>query len=82
MHAPFRKAAGIESDDAIGLSQPLDSLPNQHAYQRAMIPRGGANEVLHNQALDIDQGRNHWACVTTGGDRDMDGWGVSGGGFG
>jgi hypothetical protein len=58
MPAPFRKAAGIESNDAIGLPQLLDYLPNQHAHQRTMIPRGGADEVLHDQALDIDQGRN------------------------
>src|SRR5262249_27846181 len=58
MSAPFGKAAGIESNDPIGLPQPLDHLPNQHARQRVMIPRGGADEVLHDQALDIDQGHN------------------------
>ena len=59
MCAALGEAAGIKSDDAIGFPQPLDHLPNQHAHQRAMIPGGGADELLQDEALDIDQGRNH-----------------------
>src|SRR5215813_1688067 len=55
MPAPLREAAGIKGDDAIGFSQLLDHLPNQHTNQRAMIPGGSADELLQDQALDIDQ---------------------------
>jgi hypothetical protein len=48
----------IKGDDAIGVPQLLDHLPHQHAYQRAMIPGGGADERLQDQALDIDQRRD------------------------
>ena len=55
MRAPLGEAAGIKGDDAIGFPQLLDHLPHQHAHQRAMIPGGSADELLQDQALDIDQ---------------------------
>src|SRR5438093_13701717 len=58
MRAPLGEAAGIKGDDAIGFPQLLDHLPHQHAYQRAMIPGSGTDELLQDQALDIDQRRD------------------------
>jgi len=58
MRAPLREAAGIEGENAIGFPHLREHLPNQHARQRAMIPGGGADELLQDQALDIDQSRN------------------------
>jgi hypothetical protein len=58
MRAPLEEAARIKGDDAIGFPQLLDSLPHQHAHQRAMIPGGGADERLQDQALNIDQRRD------------------------
>ena len=55
MRAPLGEAAGIKGDDAIGFPQLLDHLPDQHLDQRAMIPGRGADELLQDQALDIDQ---------------------------
>jgi hypothetical protein len=45
MPAPFREAAGIKGDDTIGFPQLLDHLPNQHAYERAMIPYAADNSI-------------------------------------
>jgi len=56
MPAPLREAARIKSDHAIGFPQLLDHLSDQHREQRAMIPGRGADERLHAQALDIDEG--------------------------
>src|SRR5215471_17189742 len=56
MRAPLRKAAGIKGDHPIGLPQLLDYLSNQDLDQRAMIPGGGANELLDDQTLNIDEG--------------------------
>src|SRR5438128_1602996 len=58
MRAALGEAAGIESDHAIGFPQPLDHLGNHDLDQQAMIPWCGADEVLDDLALDIDQGRN------------------------
>jgi len=58
VRAPLGDTAEIKGDDAIGFSQPLDHLSNQHLDQRLVVPGGGADEVLHDQALDIDQGRD------------------------
>ncbi|HSX78836.1 MAG TPA: hypothetical protein VLQ80_09725, partial [Candidatus Saccharimonadia bacterium] len=58
MRAPLGKAPGIKGDDALGFPHLIGYLPNQHAHQRAMIPGGGANELLQDQALDIDQRRD------------------------
>src|SRR5262245_16894568 len=56
MRASLREAAGIKGDDAIGLTQLLDHLSDQHREQRAMIPGSGADERLQDQTLDLDQG--------------------------
>ena len=56
MRPPFREAAGIEGDDTIGFPQSLDHLSDLYRDQRAMIPGRGADELLQDQALDIDQG--------------------------
>src|SRR5882672_11137693 len=56
VRAPFGETAGIESDDAIGLPQPSRPLFDQHGDQRAMTPGRGTDELLHDQALDIDEG--------------------------
>jgi hypothetical protein len=58
MRAPLGKAAGIESNNAIGFTELIDHLPNQYVNQRAMIPGGRADELLQDQALDIDQRRD------------------------
>jgi len=58
MRAPLGEAAGIEGNDPIGFPQPLDHLADQHRDQRAMIPGRSADELLQDQALDIDQSRN------------------------
>jgi hypothetical protein len=55
MRAPLGEAAGIKGNDALGFPQPIDHLPHQHTNQRAMIPGGGADELLQNQALDVNQ---------------------------
>ncbi len=46
------------SDHAIGFSQSLDHLTDQHLDQRAMITGRRPNERLHDRTLDIDQGGN------------------------
>jgi hypothetical protein len=53
---PLREAAGIKGDDAIGFPQLLDHLSDQHREQRAMSPGCGADELLDDQALNIDEG--------------------------
>src|SRR5215468_3111472 len=58
MRAALGEAAGIEGDDTIGCAQPMHHLTDQHRDQRAMIPWRRADERLHDQALDIDQGCN------------------------
>ena len=58
MRPPLREAAGIKGDHPIGFPQPLDDLSDQHLDQRPMVPGRRADELLHDQALDIDQGRN------------------------
>jgi hypothetical protein len=56
--APLWEAAGIEGNDAIGFTQSIDHLSDQHLDQWPVVPGRRANEVLHDQALDIDQGSN------------------------
>jgi hypothetical protein len=56
--ASLREATGIKGDYPIGLTQPIDHLSDQHFDQRPVVPGGGADEVLHDQALDIDQRRD------------------------
>jgi hypothetical protein len=56
MRAPLRETAGIKGDHAIGFPQLSDHVSDQHRDQRAMIPGRGADKLLHDQALDIDQG--------------------------
>jgi aspartate ammonia-lyase len=56
MRPPLWEAAGIKGDDAIGFPQLLDHLSYQHRDQRAMIPGRSADELLQDQALDIDRG--------------------------
>jgi hypothetical protein len=58
VRAPFGKTAGIKGDDAIGFPQPLDHLSDQPLDQRPVIPGRGADEVLDDLALHIDQGRD------------------------
>jgi hypothetical protein len=41
MRAPLGEAVVIKADDAIGVPPLLDHVPNQYAYQRALIPGGG-----------------------------------------
>jgi hypothetical protein len=56
MRAALREAAGIEGQDALGFAQPLDHLSDQHCDQGPVVPERGANEVLDDLSLDIDQG--------------------------
>src|SRR5215470_17463516 len=65
MPAPLGKAAGIESDDPIGLTQPLDHLPNQHAHQQAMIPRGGADVSALYRRLAARRGKRRAILAVT-----------------
>ena len=58
MRTPLGKTTRIKGDDASGFAEPINYLSNQHLNQRAMIPRRSANEVLHDQALGIDQRRD------------------------
>src|SRR5262249_24742850 len=58
MPPPLREAAGIKGDHPIGFSQLHDDLSDQYLDQRTMIPRRGPDELLHDQALDIDEGCN------------------------
>jgi hypothetical protein len=58
MRAALGKAARIEGDDAIGLSQPTGYLPDQYGDQGAMIPPCGADEILDDLSLHIDERRN------------------------
>ena len=55
MPAPLREAAGIKGDHAIGFPQLIDHLSDQHRHQRAMSPGRCADELLDDQALDINQ---------------------------
>jgi hypothetical protein len=54
MRAAFGETAGIEGDDAIGFTQLIRHLPDQHCHQRPMILGCGADEVLDDLSLDID----------------------------
>src|SRR5262245_51289239 len=56
MRAALWEATGIKGDDAIGFAQLLDDLSNQHGDQGPMVPGSGANEVLDDLALDLDEG--------------------------
>src|SRR5712691_12181364 len=56
MCAALGKAPRIEGDNAIGCPQLSDHLSNQDLDQRPVVPWRCADEVLHDQALDIDQG--------------------------
>ena len=58
MRPPLREAAGIKGDHPIGFPQLLDDLSDQYLDQWTMIPGRGPNELLQDQALDIDEGRN------------------------
>jgi hypothetical protein len=55
MGAALGETARIEGDNAIGLAQSMDHLRHQHLDQRAMIPWRGANELLDDLSLDIDE---------------------------
>src|SRR5215831_6626768 len=55
MDAALGETTRIEGEDAIGLAQSVHHLRHQDLDQRAMIPRGGADEFLNDQALDIDE---------------------------
>jgi hypothetical protein len=57
VRASFGETAGIKRDDAIGFPQPSDDLTDQHLDQRPVIPGSSADEVLHDQALDLNQCR-------------------------
>src|SRR5262245_6680748 len=63
VRAPFGETAGIKSDDAIRLPQPLDHLSDQHLDQGPVIPGRRADEVLDDLALDIDQGRDRLSIL-------------------
>ena len=54
MDTALGETAWIEGDDAIGLAQSVHHLRHQHLDQRSMIPRGGADEFLDDQSLDIN----------------------------
>src|SRR5215510_3713060 len=58
MRPPLREAAGIKSDDAIRYPQPLNDLSDQYLDQRPVIPGCGADEVLQDQALDLNERRD------------------------
>src|SRR5215470_11947288 len=58
VRAAFGETTGIKSDDAIGFPQPSDDLSDQHLDQRPVIPGRGADEVLQDQALDLNQRRD------------------------
>ena len=58
MRAALGQTAGIKGDEAIGRPQALGHLANQHGEQRAMSPRDGADEVLEDLSLHIDERRN------------------------
>jgi len=55
MGAALGETARIEGDNAIGLAQAMDDLRHQHLDQWAMIPWRGANELLDDLSLDIDE---------------------------
>src|SRR5215472_10057079 len=55
MGAALGETTRIEGDNAIGLAQAMDHLRHQHFDQRAMIPWRSADELLDDQALDIDE---------------------------
>jgi hypothetical protein len=56
--ASFGEAAGIKGDNAIGLTQPIDHLCDQHLDHETMLPQRCADELLQDQALDSDQRRD------------------------
>ena len=55
VRAALGETARIEGDDAIGLAQLMDYLRHQHLDQGTMIPGRGANELLDDLALDINE---------------------------
>src|SRR5688572_14205531 len=58
MWATLGEAAWIEGDDAIGFTQPLGYLSNPYGDQWAMIPPCGADEILDDLSLYVDERRN------------------------
>jgi hypothetical protein len=58
VRAALGEAAGIEGDDAIGLTQLIGHLSDQHFDQWPVVPRSRTDEVLQDLSLDIDQGGN------------------------
>jgi len=62
MHTALGKTARIEGNNAIGLSQPVNRLPDPHGNQGAMIPPCGADEVLDDLSLHVDERRNVRFC--------------------
>jgi len=63
VRAALGETAGIEGDDAIGLTQPLGHLSNQHLDQRTMLPWRCTDEVLDDLAFDIDQGSDRLSIL-------------------
>src|SRR4029450_745822 len=55
VRAALGETARIEGDDAIGLAQLMDYLRHPHLDQGTMIPWRGANELLDDLALDINE---------------------------
>jgi hypothetical protein len=53
--AAFGETAGIESDDAIGLTQSIGHLTNQYLDQRSMIPWCSTDEGWDDLSFDIDE---------------------------
>ena len=58
VRAALGETARIEGDDAIGLAQLMDYLRHQHLDQGTMIPWRGANELLDDLSLDINERGN------------------------
>jgi hypothetical protein len=56
VHTPLRVAPGIEDEYPIGCTQSIDDLSDQHGDRRPMVPWRRPAALLHDQALDIDQG--------------------------
>ncbi len=56
--ASLREAPGIKGDHAIGFPQALDHCCDSHRDPRPVVPGSGADEVLQDQALDIDERRD------------------------
>src|SRR6266567_3450935 len=58
MRATLWETARIEGNDTIRFPQLIDHLSDSHRDQRPVVPERGADKVLQDLSLDMDEGGN------------------------